>query len=68
MENGVKFSACISCAKKLGVVEKLQELGDRGYSMAGEPLTKILKWKTASYSLCNRFTERPDLKIQAIQN
>jgi len=41
MENGVKFSACISCAKKLGVVEKLQELGIEVIPW-GEPLTKIL--------------------------
>ena len=39
---GVKFSACISCARELGVAEKLEELGVEIISWGG-PLTDILK-------------------------
>ena len=41
MDNGVKFSACISCAKNLGVVDELTELGIELIPW-GEPLTEIL--------------------------
>ena len=41
MENGVKFSACSSCAKNLGVVDSLTELGIELIPW-GEPLTEIL--------------------------
>ena len=39
---GVQFSACIACARQLGVVEKLAEQGIelKGW---GEPLTEIIK-------------------------
>lgn len=39
---GVKFSACIACARNLGVKEKLEELGIEVISW-GPPLTEILK-------------------------
>jgi hypothetical protein len=41
MENGVKFSACIPCAKNQGVVEPLKDLGIELIPW-GEPLTEIL--------------------------
>jgi len=41
MEAGVKFSACIACAKRLGVVEKLQDLGIEVIAW-GEPLTQLM--------------------------
>ena len=39
---GVKFSACVACARQLGVVEKLEELGVEVIGWGG-PLTKILQ-------------------------
>jgi hypothetical protein len=39
---GVKFSACIACARNLGVKERLEELGFEVISW-GPPLTEILK-------------------------
>ena len=39
---GVKFSACIACAKELGVAQKLEELGLEVIPW-GLPLTDILK-------------------------
>jgi hypothetical protein len=39
---GVKFSACRSCAEQLGVAELLEELGVEVIYW-GEPLTKVLK-------------------------
>ncbi len=39
---GVKFSACISCARELGVADKLEELGVEIISWGG-PLTEILQ-------------------------
>ncbi len=39
---GVKFSACISCAEQLGVVEKLHELEIEAIPW-GEPLTAIIQ-------------------------
>lgn len=41
MENGVKFSGCITCAKRLNVVDQLK---DQGIELIpwGEPLTEIL--------------------------
>ena len=39
---GVKFSACIACARQLGVIEKLEALGVEVIPW-GEPLTHILK-------------------------
>ncbi len=42
MNVGVKFSACIACARQLGVVEKLEQLGIevKGW---GRPLTDLLQ-------------------------
>ncbi len=42
MNVGVKFSACIACARQLGVVEKLEQLGIevKGW---GRPLTELLQ-------------------------
>ncbi len=39
---GVHFSACIACARQLGVTEKLEELQIEMMAW-GEPLTEILK-------------------------
>lgn len=39
---GVKFSACVSCARQLGVTDKLEELGIEVTGW-GEPLTRILQ-------------------------
>jgi hypothetical protein len=39
---GVKFSACVACARQLGVIEDLQKLGIEVKSW-GEPLTNLLK-------------------------
>lgn len=42
IKDGVKFSACRSCAEKLGVAEKLESLGVEVIYW-GEPMTEILK-------------------------
>jgi hypothetical protein len=42
MNVGVKFSACIACARQLGVVEKLEELSIEVIAW-GRPLTGLLK-------------------------
>lgn len=42
IRDGVKFSACISCAENLGVSTQLSELGIE-LKKWGEPLTEILK-------------------------
>lgn len=39
---GVRFSACIACARELGVVDKLASLGIEVISW-GPPLTELLK-------------------------
>jgi len=39
---GVKFSACLSCARKFGVVEKLAELGVEVIPWV-EPFTELVK-------------------------
>ena len=39
---GVKFSACIACARELGVIEKLESLGVEIIPW-GPPLTEILQ-------------------------
>jgi hypothetical protein len=39
---GVKFSACQSCARQLGVVEKLEALGVE-MRLWGMPLTELIK-------------------------
>lgn len=39
---GVKFTACVSCARQLNVVDKLQEL-DIEVKPWGEPLTDLIK-------------------------
>ena len=39
---GVKFSACIACARQFGVVEKLEELGVEVIPWV-EPLTAIIQ-------------------------
>jgi hypothetical protein len=39
---GVKFSACVACARQLGVVEKLETLGVEVIGW-GEPLTNIIQ-------------------------
>ncbi len=40
--DGVKFSACISCAEQLGVCDELAEIGIE-LKKWGEPLTEIIK-------------------------
>lgn len=42
MNVGVKFSACMACARQLGVVEKLESMGIevKGW---GKPLTELLQ-------------------------
>lgn len=42
MNVGVKFSACIACARQLGVIEKLEALGIEVIPW-GKPLTELLK-------------------------
>ena len=42
MEQGVKFSACITCAKELGVEQALRDMGLEVISW-GPPLTELLK-------------------------
>jgi hypothetical protein len=42
MNAGVKFSACIACARQLGVVEQLEAQGMEVIGW-GEPLTRLLK-------------------------
>jgi len=42
MQVGVKISACISCARELGVIEDLKNLGIE-VKPWGEPLSEILK-------------------------
>ncbi len=42
MQAGVKFSACIACARELGVVDELEALGIEVKSW-GPPLTELLK-------------------------
>ena len=44
MQAGVKFSACISCAAQLGVVEQLEEQGIEVIPW-GPPLTELLQEK-----------------------
>jgi len=39
---GVKFSACISCARQLGVIEKLEALGIEVVPWV-EPFTELVK-------------------------
>ena len=39
---GVKFSACIACARELGVIEQLEGMGIEVISW-GPPLTEIIK-------------------------
>lgn len=39
---GVEFSACIACARRLGVIEKLEGMGVEVIPW-GEPLTELLK-------------------------
>ncbi len=42
MNVGVKLSACIACARQLGVIEKLEALGIEVIPW-GKPLTELLK-------------------------
>ena len=42
MEQGVKFSDCITCAKELGVEQALRDMGLEVISW-GPPLTELLK-------------------------
>ncbi|MCL2619672.1 MAG: DsrE family protein [Defluviitaleaceae bacterium] len=42
MQAGVKFSACVSCARKFGVVSKLEELGIEVEPWT-EPFTDLVK-------------------------
>jgi len=42
MNVGVKFSACIACARQLGVIEKLEAQGIEVIAW-GQPLTELLK-------------------------
>lgn len=42
MNAGVKFTACIACARQLGVVERLEAQGVEVVGW-GEPLTRLLK-------------------------
>ena len=42
MNAGVKFTACIACARQLGVVEQLEAQGIEVVGW-GEPLTRLLK-------------------------
>ena len=42
MNVGVKFTACVACARQLGVVEALEAQGIE-VTRWGEPLTKLLK-------------------------
>ena len=42
MNVGVRFSACVSCARRLGVEEKLKSMGIECISW-GPPLTEILQ-------------------------
>ena len=42
MNVGVKFSACIACARQLGVVEKLESMGLEVIAW-GRPLTELLQ-------------------------
>lgn len=42
MDQGVKFSACITCARELGVEEQLRDMGLEVISW-GPPLTELLK-------------------------
>ena len=42
MHAGVKFSACVACARNLGVISQLEDLGIEVLAW-GEPLTRVLK-------------------------
>ncbi len=42
MNAGVKFSACVACARQLGVIEQLEALGVEVTGW-GQPLTELLK-------------------------
>lgn len=42
MNAGVKFSACIACARQLGVIERLEAQGIE-VTRWGEPLTMLIK-------------------------
>lgn len=42
MNAGVKFSACVACARQFGVVEKLEAQGVEVIGW-GQPLTELLK-------------------------
>lgn len=42
MEQGVAFSACVTCARELGVEEQLREMGLEVISW-GPPLTQLIK-------------------------
>lgn len=42
MEQGVQFSACITCARELGVEDALREMGLEVISW-GPPLTELIK-------------------------
>ena len=39
---GVEFSACVACARRLGVIEKLEGMGMEVIAW-GEPLTELIK-------------------------
>ena len=42
MDQGVKFSACVTCARELGVEEQMRDMGLELISW-GPPLTELLK-------------------------
>ncbi len=49
--DGVRFQACVACAKMYGVVQQLRDLGIEVKGM-GAPLTKILQndhWKVMTF-------------------
>ena len=58
MEQGVKFSACITCAKELGVEQALRDMGLEVISW-GPPLTELLKLTRTARQLL--FLPVPDL-------
>lgn len=49
-EAGVNLEACVTCAKRYGVVSELEELGVDVYGM-GKPLTNYLKGDTKVVTL-----------------
>lgn len=64
MEQGVKFSACITCAKELGVEQALRDMGLEVISW-GPPLTELLKTRAPLLTVGRAKKEADALRASA---